>query len=450
MFWALAALSTAAIQSATWEQTQKIIKGPRTFVLAISSDSYDFSDNLKMFVKAVHQSRIEGSFIILDTYKENLTPEDLGVLSFPAIIYYHGGKSYRSTRGDIDVESVMDFMSTRAIPEIPTLTTEQELQDFLNTAGMGVICAYENASEETLPILVDMHQDHFDEISVAWCDPKLIGKEGFYVYRHVDDTLAEVNVSLFGLPLEEAENALSAQSVPEIFKGDPQICQFMESETQAFIDIVFQTNSEFYLSPEQIRFAKTLKQECNMNVTYETFNFHFMSMYRYGFPEIVEKEEVRIIDVRTNRWMKYIMDGEMTIENAKAFCSAFKDGTARPYWKSAPVPTEPEPLRNVVASNIGEFVAKGWSAIGFYHADDNCLDPMKAAAAELDSKGGNPYKLAEFALAANDWPLEETSFDFLPRLLIFKDGVMLENMQAGNTTEAVIDQLLQAYKPDEL
>ena len=441
----------AGIRSATWAETQELTKGQRTFVLAVSSDTYDFSHTLKLFVTAVHQSRIDGNFVILDVFKENLTESDLNVSVFPAVIYFHRGKSYASTKGKLESDVVLEFLGSHAINEIPHLTTESELQEFLDSAGMGIICAFANASDETLPLLSHSHQKHFMEINIAYCDPKLIGEEGFYVYRLVDDALVKVNGTLFGVDEKALEALLSEYTVPDVFKADTRLTSFLDREKAAFVDIVFDTGSNFYLTPAQIQFARAVKGYCGMNVTYETLSFHYVSKNRYGFPADVEEEQMRIIDMRGERPLKYMLDGELNLDNANKMCQGFKAGTLSPWWKSEPIPTnQTQQLDDVVALNVGSFVSTGFSAIGFYYADNQCLRHLVAAKLELEKRADLPLKFAEFSLANNDWPLADTSFANLPRLLIFKDGKLLTNEQVADTPEAVIDQILAQVTSQEL
>ena len=441
----------AAIQSATWQETQEIIKENRSFVLAVSSDTYDFSYILKIFVNAVHQSQIDANFVILDVFKENLTASDLNVPSFPAVISYYRGKSFATSKGPLDVEVILDFLSSHAFEDIPRLETEEDLQSFLDTAAMGLICAFDNASDETLPLLSDIHQNHFREINIAYCNPRLVPEEGFYVYRFIDNGFVKVNGTLFNATEADFEELLSSYTVPDVFKHEVRLVSFLEHENTTFIDLVFDTGSNFYLTPSQLELSRAVKKYCGMNVSYETLNFHYVSKNRYGFPEVVEQEQMRIIDLASPRHLKYMLDGELNLENAKEMCDNFKKGTLAPWWKSEPIPTEQgDDLDSVVALNVGSFVESGFSVIGFYWADDGCLRHLVAAKGELQKRAQLPIKFAEYSLANNDWPLEELDFDRLPRLVIFKDGKVLTNEKVGDTPEAVIDQILTQVTSQEL
>ena len=133
-------------------------------------------------------------------------------------------------------------------------------------------------------------------------------------------------------------------------------------------------------------------------------------------------------------------------------CRDFKAGKLKAYWRSGPVVDDENStqLRNIVADNVAEFVSQGYSVLGFYFADDGCLRHLVAAREELKKKGKLPFRVGEYSLAANDWPLEETKLSNLPRLVIFRDGKILSNEKLSETPEAVVDQIFAQLDSKEL
>jgi hypothetical protein len=341
------------------------------------------------------------------------------------------------------VNEIITFFNHHSVAPVPYISTDEELQSFFDVAGFGLLCAFTNASDETLPQLATMHQDHFNEITIAYCDPGLTKREAFFVYRHTDNSLVELQRSLFDESIEEVERILSPYAIPDVIKADHRLAE-MYSGLVGFLALA--TEQEFYLRPQQLHLAKEIKARCGIPLFYELSMFPSLSSIRYGFPATVNSGQLRIIDFSDRERVKYLLDGPLTPESADDFCFNIKKGQVKRFWKSAPIPTRIDHIvQTFVADNILQEVREGVTVVALYWHDKECLRPFISAVVQIVKAGYN-FKAAEFGLAHNDWPGPNTTMVELPRLLTFRDGELLTNLRSGNTTELVMEQMLEQFK----
>jgi hypothetical protein len=381
----LVGCSACLVEQATLAALKKLNRSKQIFILAASSGRYDYANQQQTFAQAAHQSHIDAYFLVLDTFSESLTPEHLSVPIIPVVI---APKTGRWIREPLTRAAMITFFNQHSGDVIPYIRAEDDLQFFFDTAGFGLVVAFRNASDETLPSLVSMYRDHFNEISIAYCDPDLTGREGFFVYRFNDMALEEVGQPLFGLAEEQVEQILSVYALPQIFKADVTVLPYLERIRQKIIFLALDTHGDFYLNPQQIDLAKSIKLQCGLTVVYETSMPGRLSSSRYGFPVGISRDELRVVDFETDPPSKYLMDEKLTTKNARKFCQAIKDGRAAKYYRSEPTPTiKSNVIEYLVADNVMDFVARGFSVVAVFQEDDSTLSPLVAAKQELVAKG---------------------------------------------------------------
>jgi hypothetical protein len=338
---------------------------------------------------------------------------------------------------------MLTFFNQHVIDRVPYITTEADLQHFFDIAGFGLLAAFRNASDDTLPALALMNEEHFNEITVAYCDPQLTSREAFFIFRFNDNALYDVPESLFGLRSDEIEAVLARYSVPEILKADMTVIPYFERGLAKLIFLAFNTRGSFYPGPDELMLAKEVKLRCGMTVLYETSVLPSVSATRYGFPS-VHGSELRLIDLEADPPAKYIMSQELTADNAGEFCQAVKEGRGTRYFRSEPLPAiQDSTIERVVADNVLAFVHKGFVALGIFDTDDASLAPLVAAGKRLVAKG---VIVGEFGLALNDWPGEPVVLREFPRLLLFNGGKIVANMELPGQADLVFSEVMQIWR----
>jgi hypothetical protein len=281
------------------------------------------------------------------------------------------------------------------ISRIPFLQTDEELQFFFDPSGFGLLSASENASDETLPAFAMMHEDHFNEITIAFCDPVLTGREGFFVYRFTDNALLKIHQSLYNLSSGQIEEVLAGYAVSDILKAEMAVVQYLERGSQTMAFLTFNTEGNFYLTADQIDLAKDIKARCQFSVLYETSIGVSLSEARYGFPN-ASNEQMRIVQIVNDSILKYLMIETLNSDKAVEFCQAVTAGTVPQFYKSESVPTKKnETIEHLVADSVLEFISVGFSVVGIFHFDDECLRYLRGAKRELVKKGYTNVKVGE-------------------------------------------------------
>jgi hypothetical protein len=437
-------LREALVAPVSFQDIPSFDQSKLIFVLATTSDSYDYSSDLRDFTLAAHESCIDGIFRVLDVSIDGITADDLHVEALPAVLCVNSGRSLLSP---FTTDDIVTFFNQHSITPVPYLSIEEDLKLFLDSTGLGLLCSFKNASDETLPEVVKLFREHFNEFTLAYCDPALTGAEAFFLYRHSDNAMVEIERTLFGEPAEQIERILARYMVPDVAKADMRVVSNLERRSERFAFLAIDTQQNFYLSPAQLDLAREIQVRCGLKVLYELSMFVSLSAVRYGFPENVGNGQLRVVEFAGETQAKYLLNGDVTGDSAEQFCQRIKNGDEKRFWRSEPIPSASNGLvQKVVADNYVEFVEKGLSIIGLFWFDNACLRHF-AAAAESIVKMGYRVKIAQFGLARNDWPGPNTTLIELPRIIAFRDKELLSNVRSANTTEQVLQQLLEQLKP---
>jgi hypothetical protein len=436
-------IGTSLIRRATADDLVANHGTDQVFLFVASSASYPYSSELDIFANAARRSLINARFLYADIATDNLTLADLSMPCVPGVLHLPRGKWHR---GRLAEENLIAFFNHCSEPGIAHLTTADELDHFLETCGLCVIAAFENATDQSLPVLADMHDNHFNEISIAYADPHLTGKSGFFVYRFWDNAMVEVADSLFGLPAAAVERVIGKYAMPDMLRADPASVDFVRARTDAIAFVVFDFHGGFYLSEAQIEFCRRLASECNIAICYEPIGMPSVSSSLFGFAEIGDSEELRIVEFADSNVRRYRMEAEFRIDNAVDFCRRVRAGQVPPYWRSAPIPTINDSIDHLVALNVLGYIQTGWSALAVYEGDDVYVEGIAVARSVLQGR----CKIGVFELGVNEWPGQKIEFHDMPRLLLFRDGELELNVPLEYSGNQIAAQVLQFLGDREL
>jgi hypothetical protein len=444
MIFGFLSLGFSLIDQVTKEEIFRKRPEGHTFLLVVSSRSYSYASTIEMFVRSIRQSLVSARFLYIDVYSENLTPKDLHIPSVPGLIYL---PCHQFFRGQMTESSLVAFFNECTASKIPYIRTSSELQLYFDTCAFGVLIAYANASDATLPAVAEIHRTHFNEISFAYCDPALTGTVNSFVYRFTDSTLVQIHKPLFNLSQPAVESLLLEYALPDFPKGDVDTLNFLQTRVSRLGVIVFNLNGGFYPSLEQIELGKQIAARCRIPVCYESLSLPLASSSLFQFPATAESEEFRIIDLSGSIIVKYRMIDKITIENMVAFYQKVQLGQVNRYLRSAPIPLAVnEEIDRVVALNALDYVGNGWAALGFYNRDDSSISGMIQAKPMVGTK----CKIGAFDLASNEWPGEPIVFAELPRLVLFKDGAVKLNEPLAASPKVVVARILQEVTDRDL
>jgi hypothetical protein len=440
----LFAMTFSLIHEVRRADISRIPREYHTFLFATSSDSYSYDADLETLAGAVRRCQIQANFLYIDTFTENLTVKDLRVPVFPALIYW---PCHEFLRGRFTEDSLVTFFNECSAGNIPHLQTESDLQFFFDACAFGVLASYENASDDTLPALAEIHRNHFNEISFAYCDPALVGRSSFFVYRFLDNTLIELQDSLFNLSQDEVEHVLTGYAIPDIAKADLEMIDFLMPRVSRIAILVLDFHGAFYPSLQQIELAKHITFTASIALCYEPIGLPAITSSVFQFPEISGTEELRIIEKSDSGVWKYRFTESLTPDNTVHFIKKVESGQVDRYWRSAPIPQlSNETIDHLVALNVLDYISDGWSAIGFYDCDEHGIQGMMTAKGKLAGK----CKIGAFRLGLNEWPGHEINLNELPRLVMFKNGSVTLNVPLVTSPRQVVAQIVQQINDREL
>ena len=434
--------SCSIIRKLNFSETKDVIQDKQVFVLAISSHSFDYADTIQTFVEAIHQAKEDREFIILDVAEEGVSAEELGVSSIPAVISFDEGKVRNALYSYYTVSSIIDFIYRNTLSYIKFIKSDEELQTFLQSSSFGIIVAEENINISDFSVLIDFYHGHMVEISLAFCDPSLLEKPGCYVYRFVDNVFIEIPDLSKYTDENEMIEMLSPLTVISVHKFDYRIGAFLEEENQKFIIMALDMNNSYYLSPDQLKVATELSKYAECNVTFIPLEYTSISHYRYGFP-IIKNESIFFVDATKSVFKKYILEGELTLENGINFIKSIKEGTTKRFYKSAEH-KEGKNITEVNAYELNDFINVDKSILGLYYFDESILDKLVESKEEI-LKSFPSCKIGQYSLAHNE-PTELLNKFSDNIFLIYSKGKLIKEVKIPNTKQEILQSIINAYK----
>jgi hypothetical protein len=403
------------VQQVSYSMATEIASSDPSFLFFFSSDTYDYAHEISLFARAAHESQIRGNFLLVDVaLQENRVGLDFPF--FPALFCPRLG---RSISGHFTYHKILTFLNQNTIPAIGRLETAADLEFFLDTAGFGLIAAYENASDHTLPVFTALQRAHYMEMTLAYCDPTLAGHPGFFVHRFSDNSVFEIPQTLFGATPELAESIIERYVVPDIFRADDWLLKALEDRIPRLGIIILDMQDQFYLNDDQLAFARTLKQQCGVMMCFEPVKHSGVTARRYHFPE-TSHSEFRFIEFKGGRYVKYRMEKPLTLESASEFCCAIASG------KELPISDEfGDPIDRVTSQNVELYLTDRWSLVGFCEDDAECMRNLSLTKKDLKLRGVDGLAVASFTGRITDWPLPLRCVGATTAALLFLNGVLV-------------------------
>jgi len=434
-----------SVSKITFSKLQNTVKTGKHFILAISSDSYNYYPYVQVFVKSAHQIRSNDSFYILDVSVENVDAEMLNISSLPALISYENGNMLKYHVTVFDTEHVMGFFNSNSFPSIKYIENKSQLPEFQRKTTLGLICTIKNPSTFVANFFESFNKEHFNEVTVAFSDSSLFnGVEGFFVYRFLDHQVVPLG-DISSYSEEEIVEMIIENSVPLVHKLDSFYTQFFENEKQRYMILSYPLDG-FYLNEEASNEAISISKACSINVSYATFESSD-TYKRLGFPSN-KGYSMAIVDHRGKYPKKYLMSSEISIDSATKFCGDVESNKHPYYWKSQNISNQSSDLLPVSSNSLRKEASSSDALVmAVYYASDDCLAPLVNVSKDLKNIG---LRFAKFALAYNDWSGEDdVDFSLLPQLIIYKKGKLLHHERMGNTTELVITQIHQVLEKNK-
>jgi hypothetical protein len=305
-----------------------------------------------------------------------------------------------------------------------------------------------NASDETLPELAAFHRDHYHEITFAYVDPQLVPSPGFYLYRYTDGGLAPLP-DLAGKRSHDIAVAIAQNLVPEFAKFNGMTAGLYEHENQTFI-VLMLVMEDFYLTGEQLRLARQIKDATSLNVTYnDNENTQALAM-RYGLPDSLDST-MAVIVTGGRKVLKYMLPGKLTVDNAVKLVDAVTEGTATPFWRSEAGLSkgEADGLTVITANTLLEhWQAKKTLVLLLYWPGG--IPEAFVNATVIAKQANKGVTFGRFCASTNDWPGEDDqTITGYPWVLIYVGGVKVHSGPVKETTEEIAMEIATALTKTE-
>lgn len=242
------------------------------------------------------------------------------------------------------------------------------------------------------------------------------------------------------ISLEIGQNLL-----PEFAKLNSMQASMLESSGQPFV-ILMLVMEDFYLTSEQLEFARELKRRTGVNVSYIDIENSQVVSFRYGLPDSLDST-MAVIEPKDGKIFKYMLTEQLTIDSAEKLVNAVKAGTAVKYWKSevesnakgdGPQPISANYLLDLIRT-------KKTFSIACYYGHVDQIEAYTNATKIVGQAIKGPI-MGRFSLGMNDWPIEDFDMSVIPHLLVFVDGKKVFDGAVPETTEECATTLAKAFE----
>ena len=414
------------------------------FVLIISENTYNYLsviNNLKAVSRNVDSAR---DFYVVSNETNPTIVKELNLTSLPALIPVYNDHDYIPYYGPFSYNSLYQYVTVHANTYIPRITTKEELEKFYLTTASGIIIAVDGATEENHRVICSFYYHHFNEVGLAFVDPKLLDKPGYYTYRFFDDSLEEME-NLFNCTDKQFQDAIYKTAFPKIHKFDARVANYLEGQQIKFGIFELKLGSQFYLGIDQLKLISEAYKILKFNLTYIDYGMNSLINVRYGFSD-KPHDAFYIIDSTDVIIKKYAMEKEFTAENIKEFAQQYVDGKAKQFFQSGLLPKQNKvtDMREYRSDNVIEFTESYFAVIGICYSSDDSLVNLSMVADDF-RKDYRDIEFGVFSIAYNDWPGDHPDFQLMPRLLIYSRGQLLLNARA-ETPESISENILKVYK----
>lgn len=425
------------------------------YVLIAPHTNLDYSTIVDSYTTAVQNSYIEASFLLFDPADQGIKPEEINVTHYPALIISRKGVIEDIQYSSFDEEFFQHFFTETAIYYLPKIQTQEELQYFYNFNALGLIIAFEDASEENYTVITEFYRYHFHEFTVAFANHSLFPKPGCYLYRYIDSSITEIPEINRTTTHSEIISILHEYTRPLYYRINDGIGHYFES-MHYFYSIIIDRLHYFYMTNEQLELARSIEKETGLNVTYADFSDSRFLTNRFALPLSNNKEPtLALIDRRDSRGRKYLYTGKLTVDNCLKFIKDALEEKIKPLYKSEEI--EGKVVEDgvlVVSANSLDSVIKEKKTLilllyySYYAAEISFYkDSVKVL-----KKAYRNIEMAKFSLTKNDWSGENIDFDAFPYVVIYENGKIKYHHKCETTMEPFIKQITNALegKQEEL
>lgn len=448
-------LISTFIHHLSFNETNEQVKEGISFVMVGNSSQYTYPIYTHNFIEAARESGMDAKFMILDVATDGFELTEFNIDNAPQLLCFFNGIIYFTANGRFDTSGILNFFYFHADFEIPSIETKEDLNHFYQTAPLGLLVAM-NITDEARNIIENLHTEHYNEISIAYCKPSLLPKEGYYLYRFLDGGL-EFLGDLTKLDFYEIQNVIVNSSVTDFHSIDIRLVQYMEARSQDFMMVSF-PGSRFYFNPEQLEIIRYAKEVCKMNITASFTSNARLPGYRYGIDMQGKNGGISIIHTDNSipqfqfKHKKYFRNVVPTKEEIKDMCEKYHQGIEPPFFKSTKKHVSSDGFLELSSYSLSEFVNDtGYAVVGVYYSEPDSLRAVDQVMKKMEKSGKIRY--GRFAAADNDWPFATNQqMSPMPRLILFKDGKFISNSLGSNNTEDATKLLQSEMKklPKEL
>lgn len=455
---------SAKIILSNYEEVSQVIQKMPCFVFAISADSFNYYSTLTEVRAAAIKSESPFDFYIL--HIDNLNQSQLHFLhakTFPALIPFYVGKASEGFYGPFSYGTIYQFINFHSTSKIGLIKTSDELEHFFLTTATGILISIdlskETPNEKMYPPITEFYYEHFNEIDVSFIEKSVLDecfdqhkekfkhitqKSGFYLYRFFDNDLH---------PLPDLSNAtmaalmgiLNEAAAPTIHLFSAPIANHFERENTTYGIAMINLKNDLYISSDKADVLLTAGSECQAPITYLSASENAIPEIRYGFPR-QKNESFYLVKGTGEPYTKYGFSSEvLTIESIEDFCKKYQKRELDQFYKIGTIPTKDKvtKLAEYDSKNVLNFTKSNeFVVLGIcYVSDDSLLNFTKGI--DVITKEASNSKILEkvsfgcFSIGYNDWPGPATSFQFMPRILLFEKGKLIGN-ERGESVDSVI------------
>lgn len=423
----------------SFDETLKSMKeNEQVFVLAHSSNSFDYDEITSSFTRCSYLMNIDAVYIICDVFgREEEVKKYLQTANFPILFYSKNNNIVKKQFRGFDDEFFSAFFNTQYNLTINNVNTKEELESVYSSTFVALLVVEKNITNA----LEEFYRNNFASLTVYTCSKGVFEKPGYYLWRYADNEVVELNdissSDLFGIE-SKVRNNLNAK----FSKLTSSVADLYEHYRKPFA-VLMLSMDDFYLNEEQIEIANAL-YESGINVSYVSIENNEVGSYRYGLPDSLDST-MAIVDV-SKGIKKYIMKDKLTKQSALDFYRLFKEGKATQFFKSdVEVPSKEGELVTLTANSLLKLLEQKNTIylVAFGSKTDDLGSFVNATKPLLAKKSPNII-YGKFNLFLNDWTGPDTTFEILPALVVIKNNKIIYITELPETEEECAEEIKKA------
>lgn len=308
------------------------------------------------YSKAAVELEKENLFLAqVDATVQKKLAEKYHIQGYPTLKLFTNGKDIEYNGGRTEKE-IIAWMKKKTGPAVQTLNTVEEIEKFIDQE---VALVYFGDKKEQIDIFESIARENEDfQFGLVKSEEGIkkyeAEKDSVVLFKKFDEKRNDLKGEI---TKEKINEFIKSHSTPLVMKFDDKCAQVIFGKNQPGLFLYRDKNSEKSKEYEEIMRKVAEKVKGKLQVVVSDIKEGLESrLADYVGVKSEDLPSVRIADTRVDL-KKYIMQGEITVENINKFVDDWDEGKLKPHLKSQEIPkTQDKPVYTIVGKSFEDVV----------------------------------------------------------------------------------------------